>query len=192
MRFRRYSRSLRTASESASWLTLELEEALEARSSGPGDADHRHATVSHRAGRLRFQHAAAARGCIALDDRAHGTWHRANVEPALFRAVQSRRQFSRAMRRSHRRIVQSAAREFRLLSRAGGPGKSCDPGRRAPRRHSATTATGHFATGGSEANYTALLCALTGSPREFLVRRRARLCGAGAASIHPATAISPG
>ena len=36
-------------------------------------------------------------------------------------------------------------------------------------------ATGHFATGGSEANYTALICALTGAHSEIFRRRRARL-----------------
>ncbi len=95
-----------------------------------------------------------------MGHRAPGAWHRANVEPALFRPVQSGRQFSRAMRRSARRDFQSAAREFGLFSRAGGIGEPCDP-RRRPRAGLGQDATGHFATGGSEANYTALICALT-------------------------------
>ncbi len=37
-------------------------------------------------------------------------------------------------------------------------------------------ATGHFATGGSEANYTALICALTAAHPALFRRRRARLC----------------
>src|SRR5882757_9022856 len=66
---------------------------LEACAGRTGRADHRHAKVPRRTGNVRFQQAAAARRCIAMDDRAHGTWHRANGESALLWPVQSGRQF---------------------------------------------------------------------------------------------------
>src|SRR5258708_28003948 len=73
---------------------------LEACAERIGRADHRHAKIPRRAGNVRFQQAAAARRRIAVDDRAHGTWHRANGEPALLRPVQSGRKFPPTMRGS--------------------------------------------------------------------------------------------
>src|ERR1700733_5390408 len=61
---------------------------IEARPERTGRADHRHAKIPRRAGNVRFRQAAAARGCIAVDHRTHGTWHRANGEPALLWPVQ--------------------------------------------------------------------------------------------------------
>jgi hypothetical protein len=59
--------------------------------------------------------------------------HRADGQSALFRPVQPRRGLSGAMRRPHREPVQSAARELRLLARAGGTREPRDTRRGAPR-----------------------------------------------------------
>ena len=53
-------------------------------------------------------------------------------------------------------------------------------------------ATGHFATGGSEANYTALLCALTGAHPGFAGDGVRAFCGSGEILYVATIAISPG
>ncbi len=102
-----------------------------------------------------------------MDRRSHGARHRANGEPALFRTVQSRGQLSLAMRGSNREPLQSAVGEFRLFARTGRTREPRHPGRRAPRLVGRGEAAGHFATGGSEANYTSLVCALTAAHKGF-------------------------
>ena len=112
-----------------------------------------------------------------IERMEHGIVQMAN--PRYFGLFNPGRQFSGAMRRSHRERVQSAAGEFGFLARAGGTGTVTwyAPSRAAPR--SPDGAAGHFATGGSESNYTALLCALTGGASRICGRRGARLCGTG-------------
>jgi len=78
----------------------------------------------------------------------------------------------------------------RLPRRAGGIGTARDPRDRAA-RSARRRRDRHFATGGSEANYTALLCALTGAHPGFAVDGARAFAGPQGSTRH-ATVTSRG
>ena len=85
--------------------------------------------------RHEFRGAAPARGGAALDASSaceHGIVQMAN--PRYFGLFNPGAEFPGAVRRSHRRRLQSAARQLRLLARAGGAREPCDPRGGAARR----------------------------------------------------------
>jgi hypothetical protein len=96
-------------------------------------------------------------------------------EPALFRAIQSGRLVSRRNARIASRIcsIRSWQAPPLLRFRWNWNVMSYAPSAAAPGL--ASSAAGHFATGGSEANFTSLICALTAAHPKFATRRRARL-----------------
>ena len=101
----------------------------------------------------RFRPAAAARGAAALEHRAAGARHGAHDPSALLRPLQSRRQFSRAVRRPHRGAfnpqlassgsspvpVEIEAHVIRAVARRAGMAARRAPGISRPRAPRPTT-----------------------------------------------------
>ena len=106
---------------------------------------------------------------VAVDHRPDGTWHRSCRSSALFRAVQPGADLSRAMRRSHRRWFNPHLATATTSPASGRARGACHPRGRQSRRVAAA-ARGHFTAGGAEANYTALICALTRANDGFASR----------------------
>ena len=101
-----------------------------------------------------------------LDHHAVGAWPCSCDASPIFRAIQPCSDFSCAMRRSYRRGIQSAVGDFDHVS--GAVEIEAHVIRSVGRRAGfSPEVTGHFTTGGAEANYTALICALTRSNAGF-------------------------
>ena len=125
------------------------------------------ARIPHGTRALRFQRAAAARGAAALDHRAHASTASCKCRIRAISACSIPGANFPAQCADHiaglfnPQLASSASSPvpvaleshvIRAVARRAGLGEE---------------ATGHFATGGSEANYTALLCALTAAHPDF-------------------------
>ena len=155
------------------WLTRHARRGAGARRARPGHADAGYGEFRRGAGsvltsrRPRTSSSSSAGPSTQLE---HGTVHMGH--PRYFGLFNPAPTFPAAVRGSHQRRLQPAAGEFRLLAGAGGDRGARDSRARAP-RGTARRVRRPLHDRGSEANYTALVCALTRAAAQL---RRVRAC----------------
>jgi len=172
MRFRVIFRKLRTRSV-GSWLTLELKNLR--RVQKDRSRRHRHAKISRRAETFDFSKPQPLEDALRVDYRAmeHGIVQMAN---RLLWPVQSGRNFPA---QCADRIAGTFNPQSPVLFLACAVALESHVIRAVARRANfGEESRDALRRADSEANYTALLCALTALTR-FLEPRRARVCGAG-------------